>query len=350
MSPRIVPLLAALLLSAPLRAQAPPTPASAPGLEQIDLFMRQLRQAAWTMPEQLGHPAADESGRRLEDDLAEYFLTDATLARFDELRAQLAAGNGDAAAQSSATMALQQIAMMELCHQMALKAYWQSRAARDYQRAQVARLIEKLPEAERQSKADELRDLDAGPPLPRSLVGASMQYCTERAAAPAGLVMAGVPPVIQAAQTLVDGYNTLRLKLAAELDGLREPGTEPDWVNRGIPCPAPAANSSNSGYPRMRSQPDVARYYPRAALDYGATGLVQLLLHYDNTGCVTAAAVRKSSGSEELDAAALQIAFQTALLPAVVDGTPQAGAIVLPVKFSINSPFFLHTPPAQVQP
>jgi TonB family protein len=73
--------------------------------------------------------------------------------------------------------------------------------------------------------------------------------------------------------------------------------------------------------------------YPEAMVSSGTGGRVMLLVSYDAKGTVTDVSVTSSSGSRELDAAAMEAARAWVVRPGTVDGRRVAGTARVPVEF-----------------
>jgi serine protease Do len=102
-------------------------------------------------------------------------------------------------------------------------------------------------------------------------------------------------------------------------------------------CPAPATRSSGSavaGIGEVRSS--LSEYYPPTLQRQAVEGTVVLTLRIDATGCVTEAGISGSSGSEELDNAALSWVETASFLPAERDGKAVASEKPLAVNFRLR--------------
>lgn len=79
-----------------------------------------------------------------------------------------------------------------------------------------------------------------------------------------------------------------------------------------------------------RAQPPV---YPVDVLKKGVTGTVVMLVDVAADGSVSGARVERSSGEQQLDAAALDAVGKWKFTPAMKDGKPVAGQVRVPVEF-----------------
>ena len=70
--------------------------------------------------------------------------------------------------------------------------------------------------------------------------------------------------------------------------------------------------------------------------ELGEEGTARVRLRYDAYGVVQEASIAQSSGSPRLDRAALASARQARIRPGTRYGVPQAGVVVLPVRFVLQ--------------
>ncbi|TZF90408.1 energy transducer TonB, partial [Cognatilysobacter lacus] len=75
--------------------------------------------------------------------------------------------------------------------------------------------------------------------------------------------------------------------------------------------------------------------YPSRALREGARGTVLVLVHIGPDGVPTATEIAQSSGSRELDRAATEAVRRWRFEPAMSDGHPTVGDVVVPIDFSL---------------
>ncbi|AXK71685.1 TonB family protein [Lysobacter sp. TY2-98] len=98
------------------------------------------------------------------------------------------------------------------------------------------------------------------------------------------------------------------------------------------PRPASVADRKARPLPGQTPPPD----YPMRALRDGDTGTVLVLVHIGPDGVPTATEVAQSSGSRELDRAALQGVRRWRFEPAIADGHPTVGDVVVPIDFKLS--------------
>jgi TonB family protein len=335
--------LAGLLLAAPtaqaqLQSQPQQVPSSplrkAMTIETMDQGIANMSRAPWELPAQLGNPPPDESGRRMDDDLAEYFFTEPVLAKMHALRDEIAASTAPGAEIDAAKAApLNQLLQSESCRLMVIGTYWHKRYSRDYHHDMILGLVDRLPSADQVAAKNELQAIDARGKSSRALVAAGMKSCDMLAQAAS---LASTPEIL-AADTREEGYNTLRMKLVAQLSAARGDAThEQTWMQRSTSCPALAEPPSGTHGPKARVVPDVRDYYPAEAINLTISGSAKVRMHYDDTGCVIEASILESTGSELLDGAALRLALAYALTAPAVDGVSKSGYVALPINFGIH--------------
>ncbi|GAB1596185.1 energy transducer TonB [Lysobacter claricitrinus] len=111
---------------------------------------------------------------------------------------------------------------------------------------------------------------------------------------------------------------------------------EPVPVPETAPTPAPrqAAVADRKARPLPGQTPPPE--YPLRALREGQTGTALVLVHIGPDGVPTATELAQSSGSRDLDRAALQGVRRWRFEPAVADGHPTVGDVVVPIDFKLS--------------
>lgn len=110
-----------------------------------------------------------------------------------------------------------------------------------------------------------------------------------------------------------------------------------DLHPRTTPCPPPAATTSGRDAPALLSPTTaLADYYPATMRRMGIEGLVRLMIRIDATGCVAAMAIDGSSGSDELDQAAMRWLETASFLPSNLHGHASTVITTIPIKFKLN--------------
>jgi len=151
------------------------------------------------------------------------------------------------------------------------------------------------------------------------------------------LTEAGPPTLDWAtrAVALGEAYVRERVNLAGQV-GRTASG---NWTyrKRTSSCPAPATGTSGKGWPRLSVMPhSLEEYYPESVRRLAVEGTVVLSVKVSPAGCVTEAAVAGSSGSDELDDAALEWVYTATFLPAQKDGKPVEGVTPIAVAFKLS--------------
>lgn len=114
------------------------------------------------------------------------------------------------------------------------------------------------------------------------------------------------------------------------------------------PLPAPPVPIARPAAPPARKVAGVDRKarpipgatpapaYPMRALRDGESGTALVLVHIGPDGIPTATELAQSSGSRELDRAALQGVRRWRFEPAMADGHPTVGEVVVPIDFRLS--------------
>lgn len=123
----------------------------------------------------------------------------------------------------------------------------------------------------------------------------------------------------------------------------------PDTANAPVRAPRPVATTAPAERPAPERAPAVADRkprplpgqtpapdYPGRALRSGEAGTVLVLAHIGPDGVPTATEVAQSSGSRDLDRAALQAVRRWRFEPAIADGHPAVGDVLVPIDFNLS--------------
>ncbi len=334
-------MVAALLLIAPPgRTAEPADPWAAFGrfgvprtMGEVDTIIQGAKSFTWTLPEMLRHPPADQDGRRMEDDVADYLFAPPALAQLDKARQELAATTPTAGGfPESSLRQLQEVLAAQNCRGFVLMRYWSGAEALDYHRGMIVAIIDRMPAMDQPAARAELDSLDKGAETGRQRIASNMQACDAFEISPRALQTSPADP-----------YNKLRQQLAGQLEKARS--GLPQSTRRSKPCPAPATRTSGKPYPSNVSRPDFSEYYPLEARGRDVSGVGRIRIEVDQAGCAASASVATSTGAEILDAAAVQYALDLEFLPAEEDGKATTVFVILPVTFSME-----WQRPAQAQP
>jgi serine protease Do len=138
---------------------------------------------------------------------------------------------------------------------------------------------------------------------------------------------------VQRARVLDDAYVAERRRIARKIAS----AGSAEYHQRKSACPAPVVNTSGTEKPRPGPvSHSLEEFYPPRLKRQGVQGLVVLSVRVNASGCPTEAAVVASSGSDELDAAALQWVDTAAFLPAERDGKPIEAAGPVAIDFKLQ--------------
>jgi len=119
---------------------------------------------------------------------------------------------------------------------------------------------------------------------------------------------------------------------------------EIQYLSRTTPCPAIAGNTHTSTItphtdaPARVSGPvpDINAYYPEESRREGVEGLVVLAMKINAQGCPTSAGISGSSGSDELDAAAMKFAEMITYNPAITNGEYVSSTQPIAINFKLS--------------
>jgi protein TonB len=95
-------------------------------------------------------------------------------------------------------------------------------------------------------------------------------------------------------------------------------------------------NDTPTSLPRYALKPSVEDYYPAASRSLKEQGTTEIRLCYDDRGRPIQLTVKESSGFAKLDEAAVRWGKAVRISPGLINGQPQRGCVVLPVKFSLE--------------
>lgn len=298
----------------------------------IEGVMETLRQGIWNLPAVLGYPAPHASGRTLQQDIDQYLLTDEVQQAMDARIALLREhGDADQVLSDEDLQDLEYLLAPELCRINAVANFWSPDAAFGYHEELVTILLVRLGESSPGIQG-ELDNLRSARRRTRAQLEQNLHACDG--------IVAGDPMTspLMRDRELATRYRALRERLAAQVEEKIMAGdlTAPD-MDRPQPCPAPEPATGPDRELRVRSMPPVAAYYPNEMRRHGIEGIVRVQLDYDVGGCVWRAQVISGSGADALDEAAMRVALEVLLEPAVVDGVALDGSATLPIRFSLRA-------------
>jgi protein TonB len=119
--------------------------------------------------------------------------------------------------------------------------------------------------------------------------------------------------------------------------GMDPPSTASPDLPMTTPVDAAAAPLPDRK-PGLSFRPDTQSFYPPESRSLGEEGTSRLRLCFDDLGRVTEVTLAASSGSERLDAAAVQMGWHYRFTTTVVDGAPvQHQCMLQPVRFTLRA-------------
>jgi TonB family protein len=111
-----------------------------------------------------------------------------------------------------------------------------------------------------------------------------------------------------------------------------------NYRNRVSPCPAPADRTSKKSMPAIaRMNRSLQDFWPQESRRLGEEGVVLVSLRISASGCVAAAAIVGSSGSDMLDDAVMHFFESIDFYPAEADGKPIESIATLPITFKLQN-------------
>lgn len=96
---------------------------------------------------------------------------------------------------------------------------------------------------------------------------------------------------------------------------------------------AAASAEAAANRPQIVSAPDLSSFYPSDSRERREAGIVRVRACFGADGRVNDATIDQSSGSRNLDAAALKAAKQYRFKPVVKEGAPQPDCLIMPINF-----------------
>jgi len=154
------------------------------------------------------------------------------------------------------------------------------------------------------------------------------------------LISKGGPPTddwVERSRALNKAYTDERREMARKMGA--HLSTVSGYSKRISTCPEPAVRTSGKDKPRPESSSrSLADVYPRALRISGVEGLVVISVKVNRSGCGVETAVAVSSGSNELDDAALRWVETASFLPAEKDGKPIDAVALAAINFALEPP------------
>lgn len=303
-------------------------------LDEFDARMKFLTSVSWDLARYLGNEP-DPAGRTLQEDLDEFLLTDDAQKKLTALRAT-AAVTVDGPRDKLAEEVLQPLVLAigaEFCRLTTLQNYWNGVATLPAIYSELDTQVSRLPPSQRSDIQARLDQINERSRMQRPAATLLVDECNRHGATSrAQQIQEQEHPT-----RLIDEYSVIRQELADRLNNLLAAGSiTPESFERTAACRSVPPSVTGGPRASARRVGILEDYYPPRARNMGITGKVRVRMDYDTTGCITRVIVLATSASPDLDQAAIMYALEAIeLAPAIVDGIPQAGAVVLPLTFSL---------------
>jgi TonB family protein len=314
--------------------QAFPEPAPLTQLEQADQMLTNLKQGVWRMSESTASSPPDPQGHRLADDLTEFVLTEPFLKQYAEARAKAEEqlGSQPQANAIPVLQPLQELLLTETLRMSRVAMYWTFERARQYHHDRVATLLHAAPEAQRKPLQLEMDRIDTEAQDFRAQM---RQLQLPQPFTVAAGVEASARWGEQLA-ALVRAYNALRQRLLSQVPYAERGALNTSSRERTDPCPTAPQSLPSRSRLSILSSPDVSDHYPDLMQRYQVVGLVRVRVRVSPSHCVERVQVAETSGSPELDDAALTIALLSQFAAPTRDGKTQEAESILPIRFSLQ--------------
>ncbi len=294
-------------------------------LQELDADCETLRHSIWDFYDWSRINGEDLRGRTVAQDIADWVMTAATRAQVDALRPGITAGNTKAISDANAILTQQTRRLA------AIDAYWTFAWYVKRQRGLWMGWANLLPDSMTHDGRARLEVLE------RAVIDSfnpDMEAGAQQSSP---------------AHDLLIAYDEERGKLSKSANAvLGQQQTERSTFERDIPCADTGGpvkvDDSQSRPVKVLHVPPLESYYPPETRHAFSSGLVEIRLDIDATGCVLRSTVMSSAGDPLLDAAALRFGEHIELRPAIQDGAPVAISVKLPIRF------VLHDAPTGISP
>jgi TonB family protein len=277
-------------------------------------------------------PAKDVRGRTLQEDLRDFVESEIKRKVDTTLALETALEFNDASEAQFQFNELASIDETRRAHEQAITSYWQSLHAVEREQNLWHRALTKnrLPadmvhgEVVARSELQFRRAVTQDTPLKDTWRAAYKEWIS----------------------ALIADRNSVVKKIGTSKQRMQEV----EYLSRSTPCPSVTGTNKSSnintthqaGLSRNDSPakmtgpvPDINSYYPDQSRREGIEGIVVLAMKINERGCPISAAVSGSSGSDELDAAALRFVEMLNYDPAVSNGEYVATTQPIAINFKI---------------
>jgi TonB family protein len=293
-------------------------------LQQWDEWVTGLTRIGWMMSSVSGAGARDHLGRTPQQYYDENVLTPQIKQRLDELRAQAdkqSAAGDDTGLKRSFAQATPLFGS-EYSKSTALMSYVMAHTIMKRHLDTLQPWLDRASAAEKKAIAEHATAAYEAL-YKRFDEGLRVKTWT-------GMSAAGI---METAGGSIVYFNSERQRLVKQQEDLPNPiPFEPR--KRVGECPAPTVPDAGNKNPSLAPDfPSSADFYPKQAEAIGLSGAVSVRASVSETGCIETVEIAQSSGSRELDEAALNLALVGRYRPGSEGDKAVPGSLVYRVKF-----------------
>ena len=298
-------------------------------LTELDDALEALRRASWQLASNFGE-LRDARGRTPGQDVDQWLLTPANLAKLEGLRANAAARTAKGDQRGLRLTLSEASALIERESYMGgvLWAYWSMWDLTRQHGSLIAAITARItsPVAGKEATFDMIA-ARVGQDLPKAMAAESP---AERSAT--------IEWLGNERRDLLRDLNGARQRYARQLsEQERQQGHEAMVFPRDTPCPeaaTPVAGADKAAFADGNATPD--SFYPDSSRRAEFEGEVTVRAWVSATGCMQKATIYASSGVPDLDDAAIRWTQQARFRPAERDHHPVESQVKFVVKFQLR--------------
>jgi TonB family protein len=299
--------------------------------QQLSDAIDVLRRTVWGAYS-AATPLSDGRGRTLQQDVDAWLMRKEVTTQLDAL---LAAAQKAEAVNAPAEMqkSLDRAAVLvenERYRVTVLALYWWFQPIIEAHRENLEALEARLPADDAAARRARITPAEqAFAAALGTAIGAATEEIAKQDAAGEAL--------LAAAQSVLAGYNRERGQLAGIVSAQERSAGKPrlSRVREGT-CPEPVPPSGSDRAHPGPGFPNAESFYPLASKRQYFEGAIVIEADISATGCIEKAAVRTSSGVDELDAGALDLALRGNYVPAGQDKRGVASTLVFRIHFKLT--------------
>jgi TonB family protein len=320
------------------------SPAPCTSAQQLESRIDSLRKSVWTLYQQEFTEAPDVRGRTLKQDVDEYLMAPASVARLEGLHTKAQAeerAHQDAALKETLAEA-SALVQLEVYRGNLINEYWYRQTRMGEQKSVYDALEARLPATAR-AQAPELRAAYAEAATQLTAALSAVNPTADEQHANTDKVHAAITAIYAS-------YNTQRQQLGGTVGAAeRASGVAPLMLTRSEPCPPAPAGTAVSAQPAptpisvsikpARFAPNNRAdelFYPPQLRRLDLEGFVVVATTVSASGCATKAEVYSPSGAQAFDESALRWALQATYLPAERDGQAFESVMKMGVRFQMR--------------